>query len=113
MGSAGEDVADADTDAEPRVGIAPSSRGVPVHATITRSTAAVARDEVRPRKILKGFAIIATTLTGRWAVRPLEPDIGRKCDKTTPFGLTAHTPLSYVGCALIGVNRGRGAGKGR
>jgi hypothetical protein len=84
VGSAGEEVADADTDAEPRVGIAPSSRGVPVHATITRSTAAVARDEVRPRKILKGFAIIATTLTGRWAVRPLEPDMGESVTRPHP-----------------------------
>lgn len=63
-----------EADAEPWVGIAPSWRGVSVHAvTTTTSTAAVARAHVRPRETRKSFAIIPTTLTGRWAVRPQEP----------------------------------------
>lgn len=84
-----------------------------VHPTTTSSSARVARTPACARMMLGFGRIIPTTLAARGADGPVGARTRRKCDKTTPFGLTAPTSLSYVGSALIGGNRGRGAGKGR
>lgn len=85
-----------------------------VHPTTnTSSSARVARTPAGVGVMLGFGRIIPTTLAARGADGPVGARTRRKCDKTTPFGLTAPTSLSYVGSALIGGNRGRGAGKGR
>lgn len=84
-----------------------------VHATSTSSSATVARTQTGLPFVPRSGRIILTTLAGRAAGGHVGDTSRRKCDKTTLFGLTAPSPLSYVGPALIGVNRGREVGKGR
>ena len=84
-----------------------------VHPTTMSSSARVARPPADVRMMLGFGRIIPTTLAARGADGPVGARTRRKCDKTTPFGLTAPTSVAYFGPALIGGNRGRGAGKGR
>lgn len=85
-----------------------------VHAVITAaSTAAVARAHDQRRCGTPSLEIISTTLPARGDDGPFGRASRRKCDKTPFFALTRSPPSSYLAFALIGVNRGRGAGKGR
>lgn len=109
---AGGDRSDPDGAADDEVD--PASRGVAVHAIIAAvRTAAVACGHEQGRRIIGDLDVISITLPRRprGASHPIETR--RKCDKTTPFALTRARPSSYLAFALIGVNRGRGAGKGR
>jgi len=107
-----EDVAGGDDRALVDVGSLPPGSAVQAAATTT-STAAVARAREELWRRVGGPGIISTKLPGRAGWRPDGTSSRRKCDKTALFGLTVRSPPSYVGAALIGVNRGRGAGKGR
>ncbi len=100
-----------------RLGSRAWGSGVPSETTRCRRPrgGAVRWSLVRPRgsrALLGSRRIILTTLAGRAAMWPAGNGSRRKCDKTTPFGLTAPSPLSYVGCALIGERPGTGSRQG-
>ena len=100
-------------DTVPSVGLGLPSPDDAVHPTTTSSSASVARTPADARMMLGFDRIIPTTLAARGVDGRVGARTRRKCDKTTRFGLTAPTSLSYLGSALIGGDRGRGAGKGR
>jgi hypothetical protein len=95
------------------VDVGSASGLVAVHAVITATSTTVARAHEQPRCGTKSREIISTTLPGRHDDGLSDVHSRRKCDKTTLFVLTHPRPSSYLAFALIGVNRGRGAGKGR
>jgi hypothetical protein len=101
-----------DVDGDAAVGaLGLGSPGGVVHPTTTTRKATTA--QVDGRSVVGCRRVMTTTLAGRRAYRLVGTSTRRKCDKTPPFSLTVPTSLSYVGPALIGGNRGRGAGKGR
>ncbi len=95
-------------------GVDPCSGAADVHdVSKATSIAVAARVHDQPRFGLQSREIITTTLPGLANVALIRWTSRRKCDKTALFVLTRPRPSSYLALALIGVNRGRGAGKGR